>query len=302
MQIDLIHKTCTVIFVGVEIGSPTLVHVFNGSSGVSAITLLKDLLFVTRQGVAQVSVYNTTSFQLQSQITFSGLGDWLYGLAACTSHNYLYISDFYNYNIHRVDLSIAGDSASITWNVSCQPWALSLSSSSNVLVACTKVNQVKEYTPNGSLVREITHSDHLRQAVELSSGILAVSQQGQVHGVFKLSTSCAGCKNGYGDQPGSGTGQMNSPRGLIVDEHGYVLVADRDNHRILVLNPSLTDARQFPLPVDAALRYPYSLALDRSRGRMYIGEHGGQNRLLVIENVKNVVLRCNTVWASAYNY
>ena len=81
---------------------------------------------------------------------------------------------------------------------------------------------------------------------------------------------------------------MNNPSGLTVDTHGYVYVSDHFNHRILVMNPSLIDARQLPLPVVTALQWPYSLLLDQSRDLLYVSEYGGQNRLLVFDNVTNV--------------
>ena len=79
---------------------------------------------------------------------------------------------------------------------------------------------------------------------------------------------------------------MNEPRNLAIDSQGFILVADSANNRILVLNPTLTDAR--PLNVTVSISYPYGLWLDESRGRLYVGENGGQKRVLVYDGVYNI--------------
>jgi len=107
---------------------------------------------------------------------------------------------------------------------------------------------------------------------------VAVSRSSPVHGVFTASMN-GHVINGYGNQPGAGKGQMDEPRCLAVDEHGYIIVAETDNNRIMILNPALTDARQLSLPIDADIHGPFALSLDRSRGRLYVGEYRGQNRL-----------------------
>ena len=81
---------------------------------------------------------------------------------------------------------------------------------------------------------------------------------------------------------------MNYPLGIAVDNDGYIFVADFYNNRILVVNPSLTDSRQLPLPVNTSLRYPVAVSLDQSRGRLYVGEHSGQFRVLIFDNVINI--------------
>jgi hypothetical protein len=63
-----------------------------------------------------------------------------------------------------------------------------------------------------------------------------------------------------------------------------VLVADEHNDRILVLNPTLSEARPLPLPTGAGgqpLNNPFGLWLDESRGRLYVGEYGTPYRVLV---------------------
>jgi len=78
---------------------------------------------------------------------------------------------------------------------------------------------------------------------------------------------------------------MNTPVGMVIDTRGYMLVADRDNNRILLVDPTLTSARQLQLPVNPALSGPQSVSYDQSIGRQYIGEGGYPYRVPVFDGV-----------------
>jgi DNA-binding beta-propeller fold protein YncE len=82
---------------------------------------------------------------------------------------------------------------------------------------------------------------------------------------------------------------MCNPYSLAVDKQGFVLVADYSNNRIVVVNPTLSEARPLSLPIDAnkPISQPLAMWLDESRGRLYVGEHGGQRRVLVFDNIFN---------------
>jgi len=72
---------------------------------------------------------------------------------------------------------------------------------------------------------------------------------------------------------------MNGPNGIAIDANGYIIVADRNNNRVLVVDPTLTRARQLIVP-GTVPQNPIVVALDQSRGRLYVGENAGQNRVL----------------------
>lgn len=76
----------------------------------------------------------------------------------------------------------------------------------------------------------------------------------------------------YGNHSGSGTGQLNLPSHLAVDRQGYVLVADQNNDRIVLLSASLTFVRVLISPF-CGLRRPWRLHLDETRGLLYVAEH-----------------------------
>jgi hypothetical protein len=72
---------------------------------------------------------------------------------------------------------------------------------------------------------------------------------------------------------------------LAADKLGFLLVADRGNYRLFVLKPTLRAERVLPLPDDIAESITSSQAvwLDESRGGLYVGENGGQFRVLVFD-------------------
>jgi DNA-binding beta-propeller fold protein YncE len=268
--------------VGPKTGIPTVVHSVSTNDKVCALALLDSQLFVTRYRIARISVYDKTTLKLKGQLSFHGLGTVLWGLATCTVNNSLYVSDL-NYNcVHRVD--VTGSIVIAKWNVARGPRGLSVNRACNVLVASWDSKIFQEYTPSGSLLREISDRNQLWQAVELDDRELVISRCGPEHGIATITVD-GQVMQIFGKQPGSRNGQMNSPRCVVVDKRGYFLVAEYINSRVTVVNPSLTDARTLPLTVDSPLQYACALCLDESRGRLYVGEHGGQNRLLVFDNV-----------------
>ena len=263
---------------------PTVRFSIPGQNGVVAISALGNELFVSRERLAEVSVYDKDSCQLQRKISSPGFGKYLLGLATCNNNACLYVSDCYNSVIHKIDDPRSSGTSITKWPVAQKPRGLSVNRAHNVLVACFESNKIQEYTHNGSLIREIPESGGPYQAVELNNGNLLVSRCGSIHGVCVI-TSDGKIVYSFGDEQGSRTGHMDDPRSLAVSKEGFVLVADFQNHRILVLNPSLTEAHPLPLNVDGGLHCSCGLCYDQPSGRLYIGESGGQKRLLVLDNV-----------------
>ena len=245
-----------------------------------AVASLGDKVFVAGEG--GIEVYNTTTFDLQHNLTLHRLGVYFYGLAACSSNNCLYASDWQNSRIHRVDLSV---SAVKQWSVASQPAGLSVNKEHNVVVACVGAHKLQEYTTHGTLVREIS----LQQvgltdpwhAVQLSTGDYVVS-----HSTSPGAVSVVGVDGNvvcrYHPTQTSNVGQMQDPGSLAVTKNGDVLVADDDNERIVSMDSSLRYAQVLALPVGVGIAYACSLCLDESRGRLYVSEHG-KGRLLVFE-------------------
>jgi len=276
--------------------------------GVSAVTSLGNEVFVLRlPSQQQVEVYDASTFTLQRNITVPGLGGRSYGLAACAHYKCLYVSDdnHSSSSIHRAELS--GSSAVKKWSVANGPRGLSVNKEQNVVVACLWADKIQEYTTHEALVREISlvQAGVKRpwHAVQLSTGDYVVSEW-ESPGAFQLSTGdyvVSECESPgavsvvgidgrvvrrYCPSWSSDMGDMSYPTGLAVTKNDDILVADEDNSRILLVNSSLSSARKLALPVDDGIQRPGGLCLDESRGRIYVGENGGNYRVLVFDGVR----------------
>jgi hypothetical protein len=172
-------------------------------------------------------------------------------------------------------------------------WAalwLNVTNNHNVLISCYGASKLQEFATRarGAIVREISLQPLItnpRHSMPLSSGQFVVSHDGAVHRVClvgvdgRVVCSYGGCK-------GSGDQQLNMPVGLALGRDGCVLVADYWNHRVVVMDSSLTRSRVVPLTVDGGFQNPFSLWLD-VKGRLYVGEYDG-GRVFVFENVHNL--------------
>jgi DNA-binding beta-propeller fold protein YncE len=259
----------------------TLLTSLSGTASVLAIALLDEQLFVTRLNSAKVSVYNCESLNWLKDLTFSGLGTWLFGLATSPIDNYLFISDWNNNCIHRVNLS-APTVSILTWTVAAGYLrAMSITSNGNLLVVFNYHN-IGEYTPDGTFVRQITDVYTLWHAVQVNNDVWAYVVLDEMNGVRTAFTNGTMIKR-YGFTAGAAITQMDSPRNLALDAHGYIFVSDLNNNRILIVDPSLTEARQLTLPVSTDLKKPLAILLNPSGNRLYISEDTSNYRILVFD-------------------
>jgi len=256
------------------------------SSGavVDSLTSHGDEVFVARRNSQKVEVYDAGTLSVQRSITVPGLGTQLYGLTACISNSCLYMSDYHNSCIHRAELM--GSNAVTKWSVALRPRGLSVNRAHNVVVACYEANKLQEYTTHGSLVREICLQAGVTSpwhAVQLSSGDYVVSQYTSL-GVVSVVGVDGQVRCSYGQSQTSGVGQLKHPASLAVTKNDVIVVAG--NNRILSMNSSLSSVQQLTLPVDGGIKQPWSLCLDESRGRLYVGESTG-GRVLVFVTIKH---------------
>jgi len=264
--------------------SPRVTRVIHSESGVSGVTSLDDDVFIVRFLIPQVEVYDAVTFTLQHCLSLPGRHSQ--GLAVCASNKCLYASDYRNACVHRVELT--GSNAVTKWSVGQQPAGLTVNSAKNVVVVIQEDHKLQEFTTHGTLLQTIQLRADIRcpsQVVQLSNGQFVISH-GVTHSRVCLLDVHGAVVRSYGGTPGSDLTKLDRPRGLTVDKYGNILVADRDNNRLLVLERSLTSAHEMSVSVDGGLKYPFSLWYDKSRGRLYVGEwYGG--RVIIIDHLKD---------------
>jgi len=268
--------------------APAVTHVILVEAGVRGVTSLGDDVFIVRCDLSQqVEVYDAETFTLQRRLTVPGLG-YSYGLVACASNKCLYASDYNNACIHRVELT--GSNAVTKWSVRGNPAGLTVNSAKNVVVVIQVERKLQEFTTHGTLLQTIQLQpdrpiESPNQVTELTSGQFVISQAG-IHDRVCLMDVQGAVVGSYGGTRGSDLTKMNMPRGLTVDKHGNILVADVGNNRLLVIDRSLTSAHEMSVSVNGGLSHPFSLWYDKSRGRLYVSEMSG-GRVIIIDHLKD---------------
>jgi len=276
------------VITGVKLTTPTLIHVIPSQGGdrVNAVTSLDDDVFVARYYNEQIEVFDAVTLTLQRHLTIPGLDKWLSGLAACPNNNCLYASDIWNQSIHRVELS--GSNAVKKWSVASRPAGLSVNREHNLIVACSGANKLQEYTTHGSLVREICLQASATEpwhAIQLSTGDYVVSHRVSP-GVVSVVRVDGQVVRSYGQSQASDVGQLEGPARLAITKNDNILVAVTcSNNRILSTDSSLSSIQELALSVVGGIANPQGLCLDESRGRLYVGEWGGDSRVLVFDGV-----------------
>ena len=147
----------------------------------------------------------------------------------------------------------------------------------HLIVTCRIVRKIKEFSPRGDLLRDVTLPDDVinpRHAIQLTSGQFVVChgvRDDPIHRVCKISSDVRDLLHAHGGQPGSATGQYDVPCHLAADDNEFVFVVDPNNRRVTLLSPTLEYKRQV-VSCDRVKWLPHGLCLDVQRRRLYVAE------------------------------
>ena len=242
---------------------------------VYGVTTLGDLVYVLRRKERdQVEVYDAIAYRLRRCLTVPYARAFA-DVTSCVHCLCLYISDPGIRCIHRLGLGLRGNATK--WPVSEEPWGLSVNAAHNVLVTCPYVRKIKEFSPRGELLRDITLPDDVIQpghAIQLTSGQFIVCHgrtDDPVHRVCTVSADGREIVRSHGGQPGSDTGQYDVPSYLAVDDGEFVFVADLNNQRVTLLSPTLNYMREVVSSEQVKWK-PGWLRLDAQRRRLYVAD------------------------------
>jgi len=233
------------------------------------VTSLDNQFYMLRRKPSeQIEIYDIDSYCLQRCLTVHGRGT-VYDMVACGHNRCIYVAD--TSHIHRVALP---GGAVASWPVNDEYSRLSLTVTHNVLVTCCKFRKIKEFTTDGQLVREIVLPQDVCSpfhTVQLSSGELIVCHGDHgdpVHRVCAIGSDGQVVKS-HGGPPGAGNQQINLPIHMAADGNDFIFVADPNNHRVLLLSPTLTYIREV-VSQDQLKWFPCRLSLDVRRRCLYV--------------------------------
>ena len=182
-------------------------------------------------------MYDATTFEPRTWLIVPGRGYCVWGLVACGRYKCLYVSDWGNDKVHRVEL--VDVKAVLKWSVASKPAGLSLINQHNLLVVSQGEFKLQQFTTHGILLLDIQMTgrepDYMRnnrpnqvvwQAVQLHNGNFWIS-------FFDAGRSFIGAQNAP-DLVNAAGGQWsdwNRPAGLAVVKDGRILIADWYNNR-----------------------------------------------------------------------
>jgi len=214
-------------------------------------------------------------------------------IVSCNRNQCLYINSYTDVDLPSDILKIdpnANEKLIRNWSTGDEfGLGLYVTGEANVILTVYNKSKLNEYSSEGQLIREISlvsiteiRSPH--HAIKLDNDHFVVSHsdvRDVLHRVCvvkavkadgKLETSFDGKLEKSFDGK-STIGQMNIPSHLAFDGKGFVMVADKVNSRILLLNSDLEFVRVLISKERHKLRFPMRILLDESNGRMFVADN-----------------------------
>ena len=232
-----------------------------------AMAIWKDHLYLPMVRSSDIIVYNVEPFACKETIK---VGDLTRPSDIVATEDVLYVSEFKEV-IHRIPFQ--GGTKVPNWTVDGINLKLSTDENGNVIVTSWDPDKIYEYTSDGTFVRDIVADRFDKNLIGLQHAIhlegdkfLVCHAQDDLHRVCMIDATefVIRC---HGGDPGSGMGQLNMPSYLAINRDGFIFVADRENNRIVQLNPFLEYVSE-----TTGVDRPHRILLDEERGKLYAME------------------------------
>lgn len=285
---------------------------------INGLTILDgELYLLVGEYKTRVEVYDSTSFEHKRQFpldeisvkaTYTTVNSR--DLVSCEKEKCLYAIGWIESESSAMVKTDPAGKILKRWSVDASSGLLSVTSRPSVIFTNGDTHKLLEYSPDGAVLREITlpaaetgrgcacagparledfHINYPWHSVELTGGQLVVA-----HGYLHFAPQHRVClvdesgkfQKSYGGKSGSGQGQMNQPNHVVVDGKGNVLVADKFNDRVLLLNSELAFGREILSKGKQLSGHPHRIFLEESKGRLFVAfSHESSDKVLVF-NVK----------------
>jgi len=249
------------------------------------VTSLGEEIYLLRgKEVEQVEVYDVISYRLLRCLTVPNIRGFT-DMTSCEHFLCLYIGDHNAECIHRLDLH----GHATLWPVNDKPARLSVNADHNLIVTCLEVRKIKEFSPRGDLLRDVTLPDDVINpfhAIHLTNGQFIVchgAADDPIHRVCKISSDGRDIIHSHGGQRGSNVGHYVMPFHLALDANESVFVVDL-NRRVSLLSPTLDYIREV-ISCDQVKWQPGRLCLDVQRRRLYVTDNAVEDGKLTAGRV-----------------
>src|SRR6218665_3278410 len=209
-------------------------------------------------------------------------------IGSCSRNRCLYIPDYkgtgQSNRILRVDIN--GKLIS-KWSIGDDlGYCLSVTDESNVILTVHSKNKLNEYASDGQLIREINFSSvagilYPWNAIKLTNGNFMVSHgrfASEPHRVCVVDAE-GNLKKSFGSGVVSSIRNLCEPVGMAIDGNGFVMVLDRGNSRVLLLDSDLQFKKEILSKESHGLRSPCGISLDETNGRLFVSNFQSKNKL-----------------------
>jgi len=240
---------------------------------VLGVTQLHDVVFVICSRSSTISRFNATTHQRLTDIVVKDLKD-PNDIAACEQTSHVYVAEFM-----KCIWRVSADGADIKhWHWlpespddTFKPFTLSVTST-RLLVTSEDTKQLMEFDADGNELRRVHLPDYMvpRHAVESPTGTFIVGHENTQLKQDQVSEVNTGSEV-LRQFTGSRLPSLGWPDHVAVDSHGNIFVADRDNHRILLLDAHLTLRRVIIDEHQLNYKGPYRLCYREQSGQLLVG-------------------------------
>jgi len=240
------------------------------------VTNLKQKIYVIHKSSSQIQVYDSITLSWLTEFKLEDV-DEPNQLTACAVNNCLYIAGLKNQAVYKAGSN--GSEVLLKWRTDEDCYSLSTTKGGNVIVAGLLTQTLKEYTTHGILLSIIILKPDISPAVAMSPWHALKLESGNYlicHGSSRVSKHrvCMISPDGvilksFGGDSGSESNGLFGPYHLALDDKGNILVADCNNHRIVILSPNL----QYLTEIKDSLRLPAKLCMDSTTGTLYVADN-----------------------------
>ena len=274
---------------------------------IMGLAILGKELFVLCEMSSEVEVYDSMKLSFSRRWN---LEDTIQpqDIVSCNKNNCMYIFDnrgsLKSNAILRVDTNGTLIKKWATGNHF--GYSLSVTDEANIILPVYNARALNEYSPDGQLIRKLyilpgLDLGEIWHAIKLPNGHFVVSLRSAnlfpahilvLHHVYRdnLHRVCivdgdGRLKKAFGGKFTSTIGHMNVPFHMFIDGNGFVLVVDRENGRVLLLNSDLEFKREILSKEDKhGLQRPTRIHMDESKSRLYVADNESNNeRILIFE-------------------